>query len=407
MNDIIKLEIIIILLQSIELRFWKNKNAGGIMFASTYVGVSASLPWDKAGQEAAEKALSFCEGTKPKFLLVLFTHDADYNQIYQGIRRVTDLKLAGGEVFSLMTGYGPMTSGVAVTACNWEGTLAGPDFFSFVDMNSPFPEYENRILALSEGYQTNFMVFWDVKSPVSSFAARLYDTFGPKSNIIGGGFLKVVVDEKIHCGGCIVIVLLSKNSFIQISGHGWKPARRFLVATRSEKHVVYEIDGERAVDVYTKLIEEITTEMGIPFDTNLNIDWLFSIGFPTVSGEYIISYPENLNYQDGSITFLHEIPENSVIRLLFNKPELLLAHSKKLLDELIAFDGKSPGFNLVVNCIGRMDSLEKNVELEMETFKNSLGANQFIGFGSGGELCMTKGMPVSVQCKVIAIFSAR
>jgi hypothetical protein len=299
-----------------------------------------------------------------------------------------------------------MTTGVAVTACNWEGTLVGPDFLSFEDMKNDLPEFEDKILALSEGYQMNFMVFWEVKAPISSFATKLYDTFGPKSNIIGGGLLKVVVDDKIYYDGCIVIVMLSKNIFTQLSGHGWIPAGRSLVATRSEKHIIYEIDGERAVDIYTKLIEDITTEMGIPFDSKLKIDWLFSIGFPTVNGEYIISYPENLNYEDGSITFLHEIPENSVIRLLVNKSELLLRHSKNLLEELTTLYGRSPGFNLVVNCIGRIESLEKNIELEIETFKKTLGANQFIGFGSCGELCMTKGMPVSVQCKVIAIFSA-
>ena len=372
----------------------------------TFVGASSAQSWETAGREASEKALALAGGSEPKFLLVMSSEDADYSQVYKGVRMVSKLPVMGGLAGWLYTREGVITRGVAVAACCWDGELVGP--FAIrddSDLERVKDEVRGKLSESQEGYNLTFFTMWSQKE-VIGISNYWYNFFGPETCIAGGCCENVVFNDMISNSTCIVAVFLSGNNFKTVVGHGWKPQGKPAVITKSDKNYICEIDGIQAVQRYKKLCREAISRLGEkPIDDNA-AEWSFAFGFPTVSGEHMIHITGDLHEDEGKIEMGVNIPENSVVRLMSANLGSLYDTTEKLIDEYFEQFDYEPGFNIVINCAGRIYVLGQHMQKEADLIINKFGNNMFLGFASVGELCVPKGMPVYHYHKSLVLLGA-
>lgn len=161
---------------------------------------------------------------------------------------------------------------------------------------------------------------------------------------------------------------------------GWDafgPERR---VDRSSGNVLYELDGEPALEVYKRYLGDHVARL--PGSALLFPLAVTAPGAQSTVTRTILSVDE----ASGSMTFAGDVPEGSRVRLM-------KANHDKLVDgaegaaERCGAGGGSPSFALLVSCVGRKLVLGQRVEEEVEAVASVLGASTCIaGFYSYGEL---------------------
>jgi hypothetical protein len=376
------------------------------MSASSYVGISTSSDWKAAGKEAAEKALSFFKAAKPKLIIILCSEDAEYASIYKAVNQLCDTPIIGAKAAYLYTSQGVLSKGVAIMACDWDGELVGPQLYHRdLEIEKVRHEFSDELIKHRNENEISLFTIWSGYNYISNVSEDWYNTFGPKVNIFGGGCTVVYLEDKEYTDCGLVLGIVSKDKFEYVLGHGSKPEGRPLVITRAEDNRIYEIDGTKATDVYTRLCDEITEKLGSS-QRYQDMEWFFAFGYPTTSGEYVLQEPICIDQDTGIIHMFLQIPNNSVVRILVCRQEDILYHSAALIDDYISSFRYKPKFNFIINCLGRVNALEHYRENEIQLFRQALGEDNFLGFASNGELGIPKGMPVYTHQKTLIIFGA-
>ncbi|ADU30324.1 FIST C-terminal domain-containing protein [Evansella cellulosilytica] len=379
------------------------------MSSFTYVGVSTADSWEVAGREATIEAMSYItNANKPKMLKIMYTEDAepdDYKAIYKGLRSVSnDVIVIGGRVKYLYTSKGVLHKGVVVVALNWDGELIEPILFHRdYDLNKIDEQFNQSIKSYQHDYEVTIYTLWSGFNYMMNVGEQWYNTFGPSINIFGGGCVEIAIEDQVYFDYGVAVAFLSKKRFEYVLGHGCQPEGRPLMITRADKHNIYEIDGMSATEVYDQLCDDVTAKLGKKRDEG--VEWSFSFGYPTVNGEYVLQEPVAINRENDSIQMFLEIPDNSVVRILVARSDTIFNKSVQLVDEYMNKFDNTPNFNLVINCVSRMDALDYQFrEKELALFKEHLGDNHFVGFSSIGELGIPKGMPIYSHQKTLIIF---
>jgi hypothetical protein len=147
------------------------------------------------------------------------------------------------------------------------------------------------------------------------------------------------------------------------------------IITKSSGNIVYEIDGEPALDMYKKYLGP--SAEGLP---------LSGLYFPISKKSKDSSTIRTLlgvEHNENSLTFAGTVEENSVISLMKSNIDKLIDNAS-LAAESAKLEYKT-GFSLVVSCVGRMIIMKQLVEEELEEVYNVLEL-PMIGFYSYGEL---------------------
>lgn len=376
------------------------------MSSYTYVGISTAESWEAAGKEAATRALSFFNGSSPKLMIVMCTEDADYPEVYRGVRAVCQTPVMGANTKYLYTQEGFFYQGaVAVVVCLWDGELVGPiAYHRDSDVLKVRSEFADKLLGYRDRYDVSIYTLWSGFNYVQNVADDWYNTLGPEVHIFGGGCREVYLEDKIYSDDGVAVAFVSRDKFGYVLGHGSKPVGRPVVITRSEGNIIYEIDGIRATDVYDRIVEDIIKK----YEKEASeIDLYFAFGYPTIDGEYVLQEPVLIDREKGTVVMFLDIPNNSVVRILVGRRASHFSHSREMVKEYVQMFKSKPTFNFIINCVGRMDSLIKlGVEKELEVFRQHLVPHSFFAFSSIGELGIPKGMPVYNHQKTLIIFGA-
>lgn len=162
------------------------------------------------------------------------------------------------------------------------------------------------------------------------------------------------------------------------SSGGWDEFGPERTITKSDKNVLYEIDGKNALDLYKQYLGDYVNELP-------GSALLFPISLRMAgSSDNLVRTILNIDEQNKSMTFAGNLPEGSKVRLMkANYDKLIDASSKAASDA----DTKSTQLAILVSCVGRKLVLQERTDEEILIAKEALGGDiKVTGFYSYGEL---------------------
>jgi hypothetical protein len=150
--------------------------------------------------------------------------------------------------------------------------------------------------------------------------------------------------------------------------------------TRSDKNVLFEIDGESALALYKRYLGSFADELP-------SSALLFPIAIiGQEETEPLVRTILSIDETKGTMTFAGNIPEGSRIRLMRSNFNQLIEKAKLGSEEAVRSFLRPPALALVMNCVGRKTILQsrKNEEIE-ELSKGFDKHTKVAGFYTYGE----------------------
>ena len=188
------------------------------------------------------------------------------------------------------------------------------------------------------------------------------DDFAVQNRMVAIGFY----GDSLHIGsGCYA---------------GWEEFGIYRRITKSEGNIVYEIDGQPALDLYKKYLGEYAKNLpasGLEFPFNVKKER---------DSDAIIRSVLGMNEEEKSLIFVGDVAEGSYARLMKTDIDGLIDGSRKAAEYIDKINNKE-ALGLVVSCVGRRVVLKQLAEEELEVLGDVLGDNVHLtGFYSYGEL---------------------
>jgi len=163
---------------------------------------------------------------------------------------------------------------------------------------------------------------------------------------------------------------------------GWDIFGAERLVTRSEGNVLYELDGQSALDLYKRYLGDKAAELP-------GSALLFPLGLKfTEESDTIVRTVLAVDEEKGSMTFAGDLPEGSYVRLMKANFDRLV-DGANLAAEHTKVRNSVGGDTLAVliSCVGRKLVLGQRIDEEVEAVKDVLGDNATItGFYSYGEI---------------------
>jgi hypothetical protein len=245
--------------------------------------------------------------------------------------------------------------------------LAGPDLHS--------------IVIISPGVNVNGSML--VKGVTSVAGPKVTVTGGLAGD--GGKFQKTytVSPEGVAHDQLVGIGLYGKN--IQLRHGcmgGWDPFGKTRKVTKSAANVVFELDGQPALNVYKEYLGEHAKDLpasGLMFP--------FAILNNQAAETGLIRTILSVDEKAGSLTFAGDVEQGCQVRLMHANTNGLVGGAKSAAQNAI-LDGLAPtAFAMVVSCVGRKLVMGPSVDEEIEAFSEVFGSGcSLAGFYSYGEI---------------------
>lgn len=175
---------------------------------------------------------------------------------------------------------------------------------------------------------------------------------------------------------------------------GWDPFGPERLVTRSKDNVLYELDGQSALELYKRYLGDQAKDLpasGLLFPLKLR---------PQGKQIGLVRTILSIDEKAGSMTFAGDVPEGSYVRLMKANFEHLVDGAEGAADMSHESLGKTaPDLAVLISCVGRKLVLKQKVEEEVERVQEVLGKEATLtGFYSYGEICPVT--PTEKQCEL-------
>jgi hypothetical protein len=161
---------------------------------------------------------------------------------------------------------------------------------------------------------------------------------------------------------------------------GWSEFGAQRTITKSKENVLYEIDGQPALDLYKKYLGEYAADLpnsGLRFPLNIKED---------DNTPEVIRTLLSTNEEEKSITFAGDVPVGFKARLMKPDIEELIQGAGKAALVINKINDKT-ALGLIVSCVGRKIVMNQLIDDELEIIQETLGDNVVLsGFYSYGEI---------------------
>lgn len=166
---------------------------------------------------------------------------------------------------------------------------------------------------------------------------------------------------------------------------GWKPFGPTRKVTRCIGNILYELDGEPALEVYKRYLGDYAKDLpgsGLLFPFEMLSDARESLGqIRTILG---------VNEDDGSLVLAGVINPDGYLRLMHAHTNDLVDGAETAANATLEGTGERDGqaLGLLVSCVGRKLVMGGRVDEEVEAVQEILGNDATLcGFYSNGEIC--------------------
>jgi len=362
------------------------------------VGLGFSMLSDsyKAGVQSAREAVS--KSGDPSFTIVFNTLDYDPQAVFKGVKEaVKDSRIIGATSKGIIVYDDIFLKGIGVLTVGGDGL----NVKTFALEESKIDDIEKGEktgeFLLESGIRRGTVIIFFANGFIDPYKMLLglYNTMGPEFSYIGSGNEGNIrnqcafkyTERGVNEGLLVAAVIEGIDISIALS-HGFTVSGDPLVITETNKNRIVEIDGIPALDAYAKRLNK---------DSDINLlshMFLHPLGFPNLSGDYIIRDPMDIN-PDKSISFPIEIPKGAVGYVMKGRINNLIKSSGDTARRAIQ-KVKDPQFALIIDCISRHSLMKKKFKMELEAIRNSMGADiPVLGMLSWGEIGSQDSAPMS------------
>lgn len=311
-------------------------------------------------------------------------------------KRYPTAQIVGCTTSGEISPNGVFDDSIQITAIQWQKVIQRVAQSKSSNMQDSFETAVNlakqlnaetlrTVLVISDGLNINGSEL------ISGFQSVLGDTpiIGGLAGD-GGAFVKTLqLFNDTISDHMVIAVGLYGDALITASGAlgGWRPYGPPRKVTRSEKNVVYELDGKPALSLYQMYIGAAFSK-GLPGS---------GLKFPLAvieEGKRDVEKIRTLlavNPTDNSLTFAGNVEEGETVRLCQTNHDRLVegagAAANLVLDGLGAQKTNQPGLALCVSCVGRKGVMAEQVVDEVKLVQQILGSQTSVtGFYSYGEI---------------------
>jgi hypothetical protein len=163
---------------------------------------------------------------------------------------------------------------------------------------------------------------------------------------------------------------------------GWDPFGVEWEITRSNGSVLYELDGQSALDLYKSFLGDRADGLpaaGLLFPLSLR---MLGVKGPVV--RTLLAVDED----EGSLTFAGDMPRGAYARFMkANFDRLVEGAGRAAQDCALGLGSSGPELAILISCVGRKLVLKQRVEEEVEAVRDVIGPRAAMaGFYSYGEL---------------------
>ena len=163
---------------------------------------------------------------------------------------------------------------------------------------------------------------------------------------------------------------------------GWDNFGAERLVTRSEGNVLYELDGQSALDLYKMYLGDKAAELpgsALLFPLGLKFD---------EDSDTIVRTVLAVDEEKNSMTFAGDIPEGCYVRLMKANFDKLIEGANLAAEHTTQKGGQSSDkLALLISCVGRKLILGQRIDEEVEAVMEVLGEGSTItGFYSYGEI---------------------
>lgn len=283
-----------------------------------------------------------------------------------------DLTVVTFLAFDRATAHPIMVSGATVESSEEIGGRIGAELREIADLR--------HVLVFAEGITFNGAAFLRGLNP--SLPAGVRVSGGMASN--GTALTRSVIglDGPPDTGRVVAIGLAGASLAVGTgSVGGWDFFGPERVVTNADNTVLYELDGERALDVYKRYLGHFADELP-------GSALLFPLAVrATRDGPVAVRTCLNVDEAEGTLRFAGDIPNGSTVRLMRTTPDKLVDGAARAAEIARPAGGApSDSLTLCVSCIGRRAVMRSRVEEELEEVVRESGSPVVVGFYSNGEM---------------------
>ncbi|MFV8360441.1 FIST signal transduction protein [Flavobacterium sp. LS1P3] len=167
---------------------------------------------------------------------------------------------------------------------------------------------------------------------------------------------------------------------------GWIPFGPERIITKSEANILYEIDGQPALDLYKNYLGEKASELpqaSLLYPLNVT---------PEDKKEPVVRTILNINNDDQSMILAGDVPINSRVQLMMASVDGIGDGAKIAAEFAMKNRKNKPELAVLVSCIGRKLVMNQRVEEEVEQVLETIGEKiPMTGFYSYGEMAPFNG----------------
>jgi hypothetical protein len=198
---------------------------------------------------------------------------------------------------------------------------------------------------------------------------------------VSGDGARVFFQDRIYSAACLAVALHGVRMRVEVV-RGWSPASPVYTVTRAEGNVVYEIDGEPAVDWYRRFFT-VNGGMAPMPDTA----WRFPLVVEGPSPERQGVYRSMRLFDDppGAVTYWGNVHTGDRVRLGMGNDRSLVNTASGL------SAGQEPEAAILYSCVGRELVLGGMAPDEVSNIHRVLGGAALSGFFTFGEIGPTPG----------------
>lgn len=336
------------------------------------------------GEEISKPDLIMCYGSKSKL-----TEEDRYRRILEKYPDTTMITCStAGEIDNEAT----YDESMVATAISFNRTRIQPVMVNIKDFSDSLeagqklveqldPEGLKFIYVLSDGQLVNG------SDLVEGINKNLDNTIPVAGGLAGDGsnFQQTLVgiNDNLAEGNIVAIGFYGENFHVGFgSKGGWDQFGPTRVVTKAEKNVLYEIDDQNALELYTRYLGDYAKDLpgsALLFPLSISIE-----GEDAEVVRTILSIDD----KNQSMTFAGNIPVGSRVRLMkANFDNLVEAAAQAAEDSSGKEDIEQTRLALLISCVGRRLIFGNRIEEEFEAAKEILGPNTVLtGFYSYGEI---------------------
>jgi hypothetical protein len=174
---------------------------------------------------------------------------------------------------------------------------------------------------------------------------------------------------------------------------GWEPFGPVRKVSKSTNNVVFEIDGEPALDLYKKYLGEEAKKLPAS-----GLLYPFAILKTNQDTSGLIRTILAVDEAKKSLTFAGDIAEGSLVRLMHANKTGLSKGAEGAAQGASKAAKKSDGLALLISCVGRKLVMGDDIDDEIDAVREVFGKDVALaGFYSYGEICPQEGFS---ECKL-------